>query len=61
MEKQEIIEIMSKPLSTARAPMYRQIYKQATGKEWRGCFCGNGWENFTRVCKNYAELLKKQI
>lgn len=56
----EVIAIMDKPLSNARTPQYRIIYQMATGKPWKGCFCGNGWNNFARACKNYANALKAQ-
>lgn len=58
MTPQEVIDIMSKPLSTTRVPEYKQIYKMATGKNWNSCMCGTGWNNFTRVCINYANQLK---
>lgn len=60
MEDKEIIEIMQKPIATIRTPLYRAIYAQATGKAWNQCFCGNGWQRFIGVCKNYALTLKNK-
>ena len=60
MDANEIIAIMDKTISSSRTPQYRIIYQMATGKQWKSCFCGNGWTTFTKVCKNYAEALKKQ-
>ncbi len=51
---------MDKPKSSSRTPQYRVIYQIATGKAWNKCFCGNGFDTFFKVCKNYAEALKKQ-
>lgn len=61
MTREEIIAEMDKPKSNTRIPVYRVIYQQATGTVWKKCFCGNGFDTFYRVCKNYAEALKKQI
>jgi len=61
MTREEIVEVMDKPRSAALVSQYREVYLQATGKKWNKCFCGNGFDNFYRVCKNYSEALKKQI
>ena len=61
MTREEVIELMDKPRSAARIPQYKVVYKMTTGKDWNKCFCGNGFDNFYRVCKNYSEALKKQI
>ncbi len=60
MTNEEIIAVMDKPKSMSRVAQYRVIYQQATGKPWKGCFCGNGFNNFFNVCKNYANALKLQ-
>ena len=52
---------MDKPRSAALIPQYRVVYQQATGKPWKQCMCGNGFDNFFRVCKNYSDALKRQI
>ena len=57
MTDTEIIDIMSKKFSTSRTPQYRIIYQIATGKSWRGCFCGSGFDTFTRTCRAYANKL----
>lgn len=61
MTPQEIIEIMNKPRSTQYIPKYRQVYKAATGTDWNKCFCGNAFEHFYKVCKNYSNALEKQL
>ena len=60
MTTEEIIAIMDKPKSSSRTPQYRVIYQIATGKAWNKCFCGNGFDTFFKVCKNYANALKAQ-
>jgi len=60
MTTDEVIQIMDKKKTNALVPQYRVIYEMATGKKWNKCFCGNGFETFYKVCKNYAEALKKQ-
>lgn len=61
MEKEEIIAAMDKPKAASQVPVYRIIYQQVTGKPFKGCLCGGGFENLYRVCKNYAEALKKSV
>ena len=61
MTREEIIELMDKPKQAALIPYYRNVYIIAAGKPWKTCMCGNGFENFYRVCKNYAEALKREI
>ena len=61
MTREEIIKLMDLPRSAARIPQYKVVYHIATGTNWNKCMCGNGFDNFYRVCKNYAEALKKQI
>ena len=61
MTREEVITLMDKPRSAALIPQYRVVYKISTGKDWKQCFCGNDFDNFFRVCKNYSEALKKQI
>lgn len=59
MDNEEIIKIMDMPKSVQRLQQYHQIYEKATGKRWNKCFCGNGFDTFFKVCKNYSEALKK--
>jgi len=61
MEREEIIEVMSKPKVASLVPKYKIIYHMATGKPWRGCLCGNGFSNLWRACEGYANVLKQQI
>ncbi len=57
MESEEIIKVMSAKRSAALVNKYRIIYQIATGKPFRGCLCGNGFDNLWRVCKSYADGL----
>lgn len=58
MTQEEVLLIMSKPRSAILIPQYRIIYKMATGTDWNKCMCGNGFNNFYRVCENYANAIK---
>lgn len=60
MDRDEIINTMSKPRSAALVPLYRQIYLMAAKKPFRGCLCGNGFDNLWRTCKGYADVLQQQ-
>jgi hypothetical protein len=60
MDKDEIIQIMSRRRNVALVPQYKAIYLLATGKPFRGCLCGSGFDNLMRACNAYAENLKKE-
>jgi len=51
---------MSRKRNVALVPQYRIIYQEATGKPFRGCLCGNGFDNLMHACMAYAEKLKKE-
>jgi len=57
----EIIALMNRRKSSAHIPQMREIYRKATGKDWRGCFCGNGFDRFYNTCKIYANQLQAKI
>jgi hypothetical protein len=61
MNREEIISTMSKPKSMSQINKYHEIYTLATGKRWNKCFCGNGFNTFFAVCRNYANALQQQI
>lgn len=51
---------MSKPRSASLVNSYKQIYQMATGKPWKSCLCGNGFNRLWQTCYNYSAALKKQ-
>ena len=52
---------MNKPKMSANVPKYKTIYQIATGKPWKGCLCGNGFNTLWQTCKNYSNALAKQL
>lgn len=58
MSKEEIIELMSKPINASKVSEYKAIYKLATGTDWTVCLCGNGFKNLYNACLKYASTLK---
>ena len=60
MDANEIIAIMNKPKTTSLVPKYKTIYQISTGKPWKSCLCGNGFNTLWQTCKNYANALAKQ-
>jgi len=60
MDKNQIIELMSKPIRAVDVNLYQEVHIAATGSKFTKCFCGHGWDNFIRVCKQYADKLKQQ-
>ncbi len=61
MENDEIVALMNKPRMASNVGKYKAIYQIATGKPWKGCLCGNGWERLWQTCKNYATALKNNL
>lgn len=55
----EIIALMSKPMTSARINQYKAIWQLATGKPWKGCMCGNAMDRLFQMCKNYSNNLIK--
>ena len=61
MTREEVAEIMTKPKSVSRLPQYRQIYYMARGTTFKGCLCGNGFDNLFNVCLSYYAHNKDEI
>lgn len=61
LTNEEIIEVMSKPLSGDRVPQYREIYKLSTGQDFSGCLCGSGATRLFQACTAYANAIKNNL
>lgn len=61
MTKEEIIEVMDKPMRSVYKVQYLEIHMLSTGVPFTRCLCGSGFNQLYKICKNYAEALKKQI
>jgi hypothetical protein len=59
MKQKDIIYTMSLPKSKSKINEYKKIYLIATGKQWKGCLCGNGFTRLYTTCVNYANTIIK--
>jgi len=53
LTKEQIKEVMEQPKTQALIPMYKKIWKQATGKEFEGCNCRGNFQRLYKLCYNY--------
>jgi hypothetical protein len=60
LSKNEIIEIMEKPMSEDLVKEYRQIWLQIVGKPFRASSCCGTLTRLYTLCKNYSNKIKKQ-